>query len=72
MSELQPYQQRVIEEKRDLYTKIIALCAFIHSDEYRKTVPDYTDRIHVELQFKAMMDYSRALAERIENFNQGN
>lgn len=69
---MEPFQQRVIDEKRDLDTKIIALCTFIHSDKYYSTVTHFTDRCYLQSQFKAMMDYSQQLANRIENFNQGN
>lgn len=69
---MEPFQQRVVDEKRDLDAKIIALCTFMHSDKYYSTVTHFTERCHLQIQFKAMMDYSHALAERIENFNQGN
>jgi hypothetical protein len=72
MSELQTHQQRVVNEKQELDKKIIALCSFIHSDGYYMAVPDYTERIHIQLQFRAMVDYSHSLSERISKFNQGN
>lgn len=62
-----PFQQRVIDEKRELDTKIIALCVFIHSDEFNDL--SYVDQANVDQQFKIMCDYSKVLHHRIRNFN---
>lgn len=64
---LQPYQQRVIEEKAGLDEKIAKLDAFRHGQFY-STVPK-NERLRLTRQYCFMKDYSNVLGERIAAFS---
>lgn len=64
---MQPYQQRVIQEKAELDTKIQALTAFAKSDAFSQTAPEAEQRRMLR-QLVVMQDYSRILGERIDAF----
>ncbi len=60
-----PYQERVIEERDALSTKIIALGVFLNND----TIGIATaERIRMTRQLAAMREYGLILNERIDNF----
>lgn len=63
-----PYQQRVVDEKRELDTKIDALYLFLGTNMY-SSLPS-KERVLLNNQFNHMVSYSGILAERIANFNQ--
>lgn len=65
---MQPHEQRVIDEKNALDTKMDALYAFTYQEVYRN-LPKKEQKL-LALQFNAMVVYSGILAQRIENFNQ--
>jgi len=65
--ELQPYQQRVIEEHRQLKIKADALNTWLNS----KAVPSgltTDERLLMELQASTMQLYTEILARRISLF----
>ena len=61
-----PYQQRVVDERNDLDTKISALRTFIGSAMF-PTVP-LAERLRLGRQLVAMNAYSEVLNERILAF----
>lgn len=64
--ELQPHQQRVVEEKAELDDKIEKLTAFIAGGLFKTLPSDECSRL--TRQRVAMLDYSRILGARIEAF----
>lgn len=63
---LLPYQRRVVEEKRELDTRITALRAFLDSDT-SDGVPS-AEKSRLGRQLTAMMLYAETLDERIGAF----
>ena len=64
---LKPYQQRVVDEKKELDRRCAKLVAFINdSDKFAKVNDDERDRL--ERQSTAMLEYSKILGERIAAF----
>jgi hypothetical protein len=64
---MKPYQERVVEEKKELDKKTAALSAFLDDDNSTQIVPpDEWERM--SRQQKIMVQYSMVLGERIENF----
>lgn len=65
--EYAPHQQRVIDEKKELDTKLIALEAFIDNSAIYAALPqDEKDRLRKQRGF--MEGYSIVLTERINAF----
>ena len=64
---MQPYQQRVIDEKAELDIKIAKLDYFRVSGEMSKIPVDQQDLL--DLQHNAMFTYSIILELRIKSFN---
>jgi len=65
---MEEYQARVISEKSDLDQKIVRLSSFIHSN--RLNTADWEERFRLDRQLAIMMEYSKVLRNRIENFLQ--
>lgn len=63
---MQPYQQRVVEEKEQLNERIDKLYAFTASPNFRLVPED--ERARLLRQLRAMGAYSAILHERIEAF----
>jgi len=63
----QPYQQRVIDEKHELDTKLSSLRAFALTATFGAIPNDEQNRIH--RQYAVMTTYSQILGERIDAFN---
>lgn len=63
---MQPYQQRVIDEKRELDERGDKLDQFILSDKFQ-TLPAAERRL-MEQQLSVMGKYSEILADRIAHF----
>lgn len=63
---MQPYQQRVVDERAELEDKISKLAAFRKTDLHKSL--DAVDRELLKQQFRAMMRYSNILGERIVRF----
>lgn len=63
---MQPHQKRVIDEKRELDTKIEALTAFIGTPIYHGL--SHQDQFLLRRQLVAMNEYSAILRERIDLF----
>lgn len=61
--QLQPHQQRVVEEKQALDVKVAALLAFSSSPMWQQVPVEERDLL--TNQFQAMLDYSNALGARI-------
>jgi len=64
--ELQPYQERVVEEKKELDEKLGALNAFISDSRFFTLFHD--EQVRLKKQFKLMTEYSAVLKDRIEAF----
>jgi len=60
-----PWQQRVIDEQRDLNEKIVKLTAFIYGSEPRTPSIDWE---LMQEQLRAMQTYSGVLCRRIISF----
>lgn len=67
-TELQPHQQRVVNEKAELDEKLTKLSAFISSPNFTVFVKDEAERGRLVCQEEVMKDYSAILAERIQAF----
>ena len=60
------YKQRVVEERDELYKKLIRLGSFFHTSKYEE-VP-YEEKKRLRLQHALMIAYHRVLEERIAAF----
>lgn len=63
---MEAFQQRVVEEQKELETKLIALCAFIGTDIFTKLNTEDQDLMHQ--QHDAMDAYNTVLVKRIHRF----
>ena len=63
---MQPHQQRVVEEKKELDEKRAKLLTFLASDTFRDL--DEQEKIRLHRQLGVMGDYSMTLGERIRAF----
>lgn len=63
---MQPFQQRVVDEKAELDEKLVKLIAFFDMDLFASLPSDEQDRM--KRQASAMTDYSVVLGERINAF----
>lgn len=63
---MKEYQQRVVEEKKELEGKLSRLLAFLSGNAV-KELP-LRERILLELQASVMEQYSSILAKRIADF----
>lgn len=63
---MEPFQSRVVEEKRDLDEKIAKLETFIQEGTYQSLPSD--ERGRLAYQLSVMNEYSNVLAERINAF----
>lgn len=64
---MQSYQQRVVNEKKDLNEKLDSLKAFIETNPIFKSLPA-DERARLGKQFDVMAEYSSILSERIAAF----
>ena len=62
------YQLRVIEEKREIDKKIIALTSFIHSEKSPLVKITDAESERLERQLYIMIEYSKVLRQRIYAF----
>lgn len=65
--DLEPYQQRVVEEKRQLDERLSALTVFL-LDGRARNLPRHEYNL-LEAQLSAMTSYSDILAQRIDLFH---
>jgi hypothetical protein len=65
---MQPHQERVVVEKKELDEKITKLDAFLHGSLYTRLAED--ERMRLGRQFCHMKDYSNVLGERIAAFSE--
>lgn len=63
-----PYQQRVVEEKQELDTRIEKLMAFMTTNVFDGL--DNGEKSRLRIQLAAMQTYGTALGERIAHFVQ--
>jgi hypothetical protein len=63
---MQPYQERVVEEKAELDEKLTKLRAFCNTATFAGL--DASERERLRRQAEHMADYSRVLSERIATF----
>lgn len=67
MAELQPHQQRVVDEKNELDSKIKSLQNFIEmNDTFKAFIEEEKNDMREQLKF--MQFYSLALQRRINRF----
>jgi hypothetical protein len=64
---LQPHQERVVTEKKELDEKIDKLKAFIMESPIFQKLPD-AERGRLKHQYDVMVEYSLCLGARIEAF----
>lgn len=64
---LQPFQQRVVDEKAELDTKIKSLATFIENNSWFGSLPE-VERMAMYAQRRVMVEYSIILGERIARF----
>lgn len=64
---MQPFQERVIQEKKELDEKLAKLETFVFRNPTFFDVPS-DERLRMAKQYCIMYDYSNILAERIANF----
>lgn len=63
---MQPHEQRVLDEKKELDEKISKLSDFMHGDTFAN-LPG-VDQGLLMVQIRAMKMYSEALSQRIQQF----
>ena len=66
MSPLSPFQQRVVDEKKELDERIVKLGAFLYSATFMSLPLAEVDRLAE--QFSIMEEYSEILRKRIAAF----
>lgn len=64
---MQPHQERVVTEKKELDEKLDKLKDFIETGSIFKTLPA-DEQLRLNRQFDAMAEYSHILGQRIEAF----
>lgn len=64
---MQEYQERVMQEKKELDEKIEKLNAFTNDPNKFNDLPS-EDRVSLTKQEEVMMEYSKILGERIARF----
>ena len=64
---MQPHQQRVVDEKKELDEKLDKLKAFIETNSIFTSLPT-DERGRLEKQFDVMAEYSSILSQRIAAF----
>ena len=62
--ELQPYQQRVLDELNDLDIKINKLMTFVESPAFEMVEQEH--QVLLKVQMNYMMSYSDVLARRLD------
>ena len=65
---LQPYQQRVVDEKKELDEKLAKLDKFTRADNFESIVRDFDECTRLRDQVDYMFGYSKILGERIAAF----
>lgn len=65
---MEAYQQRVVEEKKELDTKIKNLQLFIESEGFEEKVPNEFEQDDLVQQIEIMSHYSLILQSRINRF----
>lgn len=63
---MEDYKKRVINERADLFEKIIALEKFFLTETFKNL--DFEEKSLMRMQSMIMSKYSEILAERIGNF----
>ena len=63
-SALEPHQQRVVNERDELNTKLVALKGFIKGSQVFGSLPD-DEQSRLKRQAEVMTEYSDILQERI-------
>lgn len=64
---MQPHQQRVIDEKRELDERLNKLLLFIRTNPAFCDLP-YREKARLERQVGVMNEYSKILGERMAEF----
>jgi hypothetical protein len=65
---MQPHEERVVAEKRELDEKLVKLAEFISGPGKIFSGLDFVDRSLLMEQYACMLKYSRILTERITRF----
>lgn len=66
---MEDFQERVVDEKKELDEKIKKLGAFLSADKFKSICLCSWEAGRLEKQYHAMVLYSGILNERIINFN---
>jgi hypothetical protein len=66
---MEPWQERVVEEKRELDGRIERLSAFLEGPAESGNLRDAVDASLLVSQLEVMRDYSRLLGMRIRRFD---
>ena len=64
VSQIQPHQQRVLDEKQELDTRIEKLSSFLHSENIHKASAEEQELLHKQLD--VMIDLQQVLQQRID------
>lgn len=64
VSQIQPHQQRVLDEKQELDTRIEKLSSFLHSENIHKASGEEQELLHKQLD--VMIDLQQVLQQRID------
>jgi hypothetical protein len=64
---MEPFQQRVVEERRELYDKCEKLNAFIPTQMFQQL--PIAEQVRMRMQLLIMNQYAQILAERIAEFH---
>lgn len=67
MKDLQPHQQRVVDEKTELDDKINKLSSFISENPIYGKLPEIDQEL-LSKQYSVMQEYSDLLAHRVARF----
>lgn len=65
---MEDYQKQVIKEKAELDLKIVGLVRFMFSNDLQVGGEEEEDLDRLEQQMYSMIEYSRALRDRISKF----
>jgi hypothetical protein len=63
---MQPYQERVVVELKELHKKIDKLILFIEGEQFKNL--DVIDKSFLKQQLDAMMEYRKILVKRVDRF----
>lgn len=66
---MEAYQERVVEEKKELDSKVEKLDHFLNNTTGLDSIVDDVEKRRLHFQLNVMSSYSLILGDRIANFN---